>query len=578
MATPTNQEIIDLLDLLDSHPAGDLESDVLDFKPWEDAKASRKVAVEYAVCFANANGGVLVFGIHDKQRGRANAVQGVGRVDRGQWEESIYKETSPHLKVEVSELKVPEGTGKLLVLRVPKGDNPPYGTDAGLFKIRVAKACMPLDRAAFLRMQVSSGVVDWSAQLVRNVGISELDPVEIARGRNFLRRHAPESPLLNPQVNDREFVEGLGVVSAGKVTNAGLLLFGRQDVIREVIPQHQVHYVHVVSPVQAARNISWNDGLLAILARLEEIFDGPSNPERELSFGFTKIRIPAFPVGVVREAVLNAVTHRDYLSPNEVLIRQAADQLAVTSPGGFLGGITPNNILRQEPFARNRRLAEAFEKLRLVERAGMGRDRIFIPMLRYGKRIPLYESNGERVTLRLFNGSVDERMVKLIAKWSKEGRDLWLDSLLILTHMRSHQYIKTPEAADLLQMTPRSALDVLEQHGMPPLSILERVGRSNPARYHLTRGVARDLVGRASYTHAKSIDPARDKEAIRNYVRDNGSINNTELRELLHWGDSSSARVEASNLLKKFSNQPGFLEKIGPKNRPRYCLRRDEPN
>ena len=62
-----------------------------------------------------------------------------------------------------------------------------------------------------------------------------------------------------------------------------------------------------------------------------------------------------------------------------------ADHLAITSPGGFIAGITPGNILRHEPVSRNRTLAEAFEKLRLVERAGIGRRRIFETMLAYGK-------------------------------------------------------------------------------------------------------------------------------------------------------------------------------------------------
>ncbi len=564
-----------MLDRLETIPADSLESDLLDFKLWENSKNSLKVAVEYAVCFANSKGGALVFGINDKVIGRGNAVQGVGHFCLDQWKQAIFNDTRPHIHAELAELNVPEGTGKLLVVRVLKGNDPPYGTSAGLFKVRVAKSCMPLDPTEFARMQVRSGVVDWSAEPAQNVTFAELDAVEIARGRNFLRRYQPDSPLLSAQISDQKFLESLGVVSTGRVTNAGLLLFGRQDIIREIMPQHQVHYVHLSSPMQAARNASWTDGLLAIIERLEAVFEGPTNPEYELSFGFTKIRIPAFPVDVVREAVLNALTHRDYLSPNEVLIRHANTQLAVTSPGGFLGGITPSNILRQEPFARNRRLAEAFEKLRLVERAGMGRSRIFIPMLRYGKRIPEYESNGERVTLRLFDGSVDERMAKLVAKWSKEGRDLWLDSLLILTYMQNHQYIATPEATNLLQTSQREALDILESHSMPPLSILERVGRSKPAKYHLTRGVARDLVGRAIYTHARSIDPDRDKEAIRNYVQDHGSINNSELRELLGLGGSGSAKVESSRLLAKYSGESGFLEKFGPTNKPRYRLKAD---
>jgi len=130
-----------------------------------------------------------------------------------------------------------------------------------------------------------------------------------------------------------------------------------------------------------------------------------------------------------------------------------ADQLVITSPGGFIAGITPENILRHEPVSRNRTLAEAFEKLRLVERAGIGRRRIFETMLAYGKKIPEYEADG-RVTLRIFDGSFDERTAALVARWRGEGREIGLDGLLILSFLRDHAFIDTLSAAKLLQLSP----------------------------------------------------------------------------------------------------------------------------
>ena len=568
-----DEQIFDLLDRLESHPVGDLESDLLDFKEWADERASLKVAIEYAVCFANGNGGVVVFGVRDKVKGREQAIAGVPAVDLDRWKQAIYEGTRPGLTVELSTLVVPEGTGSLLVMRMPSGIQKPYCTTAGLYKVRVGKSCMPLTAAGFRDAQVRSGALDWSAQAAQGATLGDIDPLEVERGRKFLRRAIRDSSLLKGDRDDRAFLTAMGVLVDGRVTNAALLLFGREEVIRRVIPQHQVHYVHQVSPVRVAANESWCDGLLAIIERLEEIFQGPVNPERELSFGFSKIRIPAFDVGVVREAVLNAVTHRDYLAPNEVFVRHKPDQLVVSSPGGFLGGITPENIRRQEPFARNRRLAEAFQHLRLVERAGIGRERIFHDTLRFGRLAPQYEADAERVTLRVYGGEVDERMAKLIAKWSAEGKDLWVDSLLILGYLKTHQYLQNPEAAELLQSSPREALDILELNAAPSVAIVERIGRSNPARYHLARGVARELLGKAAYTRAKGRDPSRDKEAIRNFVRDHGSIGNSEVRELLGLGDTSAAKTEASRTLRELSGPEELLEKHGPKNRPSYRLR-----
>lgn len=561
MSIPTNDEILALLERLDTGIADDLETQWLDFKPWLGPKDDMRLAVEYAVCFANAQGGVMVFGVADRVRSRAAAIHGAKGYDLDVWRRGIFAATRPNLEVEVEELPVPEGTGQLLVVRIPKGSSPPYGTAQGLFKQRVGKNCMPMDPQAFARSQVTAGAVDWSGMPVENVDVADLSAIEIARARGVLRRFRPESELL--KVNDHDLLVGVGAVRDGQVTRAGLLLFGEDPLLNRVCPQHQVHYVYQTSELDVARNDSHRVGLLHVLERIEEAFSGPANPEREVSVGLFKMRIPAFEVGVVREALLNAVTHRDYTDPNEVLIRHTRQEVVVTSPGGFLGDITPKNILRHEPIARNRALAEAFEKLGLVERAGMGRRRIFIPTLSNGKRMPQYETDGLRVTLRIFGGAFDERMAVLVAKWRGEGRDVGLDGLLVLSYLSEYASIDAMSAAELLQISRATARGILDQLAQPQTGILERKGRTRAATYHLNKALARDLLGRAAYTRLKGIDQIRYREMVREHVHQHGSITPKECRELLGLGDSRAAKVEASRLLREWSDPSGFLTKVG---------------
>lgn len=591
MSIPTNVEILTQLDRLDTETADDLETQWLEFKPWTGPREDMRVAVEYAVCFANAEGGVIVFGVADRTRGRAAAIHGARGYDLDVWRRGIFDSTRPNLVVEVEELPVPEGTGRLLVVRVPKGGSPPYGTMQGLFKQRVGKNSMPMDPHAFARAQASAGIVDWSGLPAEGVEIGDLDSVEIARARNVLRRFKPQSELLN--VGDTELLVGVGAVHEGRVTRAGLLLFGGSRLLARICPQHQVHYV-LHTGLKVLRNDSFRDGLLNILERIEQAFTGPVNPEYEVSVGFFKMRIPAYDVDVVREALLNAVTHRDYTDPNEVLLRHtaptvdiyagtsgqsdpneallrhAAQELAITSPGGFLGGITPQNILRHEPVPRNRALAEAFEKLGLVERAGMGRRRIFIPTLSYGKRPPQYETDGTRVTLRIFDGSFSEKMAVLVARWRGEGREIDIDALLVLSYLLDHPFIDAVTAADLLQLSRDGARGVLDQLAQPNTGILERRGTAKAATYHLNKAEAKGLFGKAAYTRTKGVQPARFRELVRQFVEDHGSITPQECRELLGIGESRSAKVEASRYLREWSGEDGFLRREGRPPKVRY--------
>lgn len=572
MILPTDADILATLDTLSRATADDLESAQLEFKPWSSAKEDMRVAVEYAVCLANAEGGVIVFGVADRLKGRAEAIHGAKGYDLDVWRRGIFDATRPHLSVEVSELSVPEGTGRVLVVRVPPGTHPPYGTAQGVFKQRVGKNCMPLDPSEFQRRRIETGALDWSGQRASGVRQGDLDPVEISRARAILRGKNAESDLL--RAGDVDFLKGLGAMRGGYVTHSGLLLFGRPEVIGEHCPQAQVHYVHQPSETTAARNDQWRVGLLLALERIEQAFSGPANPEEELSVGLFKLRVPAFPLETVREVVLNAVTHRDYADPGEVLIRHTRREVVVTSPGGFIGGITVDNFLRHEPVARNRTLADALVRLRLVEAAGMGRRRMWVQSLSLGKPAPRPESDGNRVTLRLFNTGGDPSLAALVSRLNQEGHEVGLEALLVLSHLRHHPYLDAVEAAQVLQVDATEARRLLDELGPAGLGILERKSHTRSATFHLAKGIARDLLGKAAYTRMRGLNPIRYAEMVREYLKDHPTIANREIRELLSLGESPTAQVEVSRYLRRWTGANGFLVREGDGAQRRYRLRK----
>lgn len=529
------------------------------------------MSVPHAACFANAGGGVVVFGVADRVRGRAQAIHGVRGHDLDVFRRGIFDGTRPGVQAEVFELDVPEGTGKLLVVRVAEGSSKPYGTAAGLFKQRVGKNCMPLDPVNFQRAQVHSAAVDWSGAPATGVSLADFDPLQIERARQVLRSKAPSSGLL--ELPDGAFLSGLEALRDGQVTHTGLLLFARREVLAQRCPQAQFHYVLHSGETSVARNDIDRLPLLEAVDRMEQVFTGPLNPEKEIELGLFKLRVPQFPLEGVREAVLNALTHRDYLNPGEVLVRHSAGELVVTSPGGFVAGITPDNILRHEAVPRNRTLANALVKLRLVESSGIGRRRIFCSALVYGKRRPEYQTDGHSVTLRMFNREAHDALAELIARLDAQGAEVALDQLLVLDAMLSQDFIDIGQAAQVLQLGKDDARRVLEAMCLPPLSLLERRGHTAAATFHLSKGVAKELKGKAAYTRTRGLNPIRYAEMVREYLRDHRQIENAELRELLGLGNSASAQVEASRYLKKWSQPDGFLDRQRVRGTWIYMLR-----
>ena len=572
MSVPDTAQILALLDRLDSCIADDLESQFLDFKPWQGPKDDLKLACEYACCFANGAGGVVVFGVADKVRGRRQAIHGAKGYDLDAFRYGIFNGTRPGIEALVEEIAVPEGTGKILVMRVPEGAHKPYGTTAGLYKQRVGKNCMALDPVVFQRAQISSAAVDWSGAPAIGLGLQDLDPLQIERARQILRSKAPSSGLL--ELSEIEFLQGLEAVRDGRVTHAGMLLFARREVLARYCPQAQFHYVFHDSETTVARNDIDRMPLLEVVERMEHVFVGPLNPEREIELGLFKLRIPQFPIEGVREAVLNALTHRDYQNSGEILLRHSVKELVVTSPGGFVDGITPDNILRHEAVPRNRTLANALVKLRLVESSGIGRKRIFRSALVYGKRRPEYSTDGFSVTLRIFNQGAHEALAALIARLDAQGADVGLDELLVLDALRSQDFIDVSEAARVLQTSREDARRVLDGMSLPALALIERRGHTASATFYLAKGIAKELKGKAAYTKTRGLNPVRYAEMVREYLRDHQTIRNRELRELLGLGDSPSAQVEASRYFKKWSEAEGFLDQHGNGNSKFYTLRK----
>lgn len=569
----TKEEILKLVEKLDYLCADELETEELEFKPWRGrARDNQAVAAEWAVCLANAKGGTIVFGVEDKVVGRSKAIHGCRDYQIDNFKNAIYQATTPSIRVRLEELKLSEGT--LLLIHVPAADSDTtYGTVEGLYKIRVGTSCRGLPPSEHRRERMSIGAIDWSAEPVECVTLLDLDSLEIARYRNTLRNQAPESDL--PKLSDEDLLKAVRALDNGRVCNAGILIFGRKDIIQRVLPQHELIFVAHKSPTDIYREPQ-RQAALAILDRMADLLLSPEfNPVRTLPIDLFMLEMPRYPTGVLREALLNAIVHRDYTEQGQVYVRLEKDELVISNPGGFIGGITPRNILTHEARQRNKRLTEIVEKSRLVERAGIGRRRIFIPMLSFGKPMPRYSADEHTVTLNLYGTTVNERVALFVVRKQKEGIEFGIDELILLNFLVAWRSIDVQEASRLCQRDIEDMKKRLDDLSQPGGNLLERRGQKRGVTYHLERSVAVELLGKVKYSQMKDIEAVRFPELIRQYVELHGSIGNQECRELLKLGDSASASVRVSQILTKLSGQDGFLMAVGQSRiKRRYLLRK----
>ena len=182
-------------------------------------------------------------------------------------------------------------------------------------------------------------------------------------------------------------------------------------------------------------------------------------PER-----FAHGQLRAIPARALREAIVNGVAHRDWLSPHPTTVEHIGDTLTVTSPGGLIGGIAPTNIITHPAVPRYRSLAEAMASLRLAEREGIGIDRMVRDMLAIGRPEPeISEIEGPYVRVGLVGGEPDNEVVNFLSHLVPPVIGSDVDALLLLDRLAKSGWTDRIAAGPVLQRPPVETQAAIER-------------------------------------------------------------------------------------------------------------------
>jgi ATP-dependent DNA helicase RecG len=202
--------------------------------------------------------------------------------------------------------------------------------------------------------------------------------------------------------------------------------------------------------------------------------------------------------------------------------------LEIVSPGGFIGGITPENVLRHPPIHRNELLARVFQSVGLVNRVGLGVDRIYEGLLRLGKDVPRYSSDESHVRLVL-PLTTDQNFVLFIAKEERAKGLFELDDLLILRELTKTSSLDRWSAARALQLSEEEAAARLVRLRGAGYLIVR--GRGRGAAYDLRRDLAERLRGRAAVDASLPLEEEAVRLRILALLRERGKLSNEEIRK-----------------------------------------------
>jgi len=307
----------------------------------------------------------------------------------------------------------------------------------------------------------------------------------------------------------------------GRPTYAALVLFGSPAALGRHLAQAEVVFEYRASnasgPPQQRRD--YREGFFSYCDALWDLVN-LRNDVQHYQEGLFVVDIPTFSERTVREAVLNAVCHRDYQLGGSVFIRQHPRRLVIESPGGLPVGITLDNILnRQSP--RNRRIAELFAKCGLVERSGQGMNLMFEQSIQHSKPVPDFAGTDTYHVVLTLRGEVqDPRFVEFLERLGREQLATFGTADFLALDL-IHRKRTVPES---LRANVRRLSD---------LGIVETAGRGRGARSILSRRLFRFLGKAGAYTRTKGLDRETNKELLLKHIREEGGLGGSPLSDLV---------------------------------------------
>jgi len=491
-------------------------------------------------CLANADGGALLLGVADGGQVVGAQPRPGGHMDPVRVAAYVQNSTDPPLGVEVR-LETIDGQA-VFRIDVPRAMPGPVATKDGYYTKRVLDTlgrpqCVPMSPQEIVSMGMITRGQDYAAAVAVGATHADLDPTEFDRYRRLCSLTGDSTASLQ----DEDILRALGLVPMSAPLSLGaILLFGRSAAITRWVPNAEFIFQDLRKGESAA-NERIVGPLLQVSERMQALIDA-RNSVTELMAGIHRVEVSLIPSVTRREAVANALVHRDYsaLGPTRVQIDDA--EFVVSNPGGLPPGVTIQNIL-DESRPRSPILADAFKRAGLVERKGKGVNEMFEQQLRAGRDAPSYaRSTTNSVLVSVPLGTADLDLVRFLLTFENERqRPLGLDQLRVVHEIKEMGSAAPTELAESLSMLLATVRNTSTQ--LVELGVIESRGVGRSRRLHLTPRFYDLAQDRTAYVRVKGADPIQQERMIGDYVDAYGSITRSQAAALCQLSPTQARAV-----------------------------------
>lgn len=392
-------------------------------------------------------------------------------------------------RIEVTEIAHP--LGRVLVFSIPPRGRGVAVSIEGRYMTRVGEELTTMS-VTRLKEIFAEAVLDYSATFNEHASLSDLSNEAIEIYRKLWTRKSGNAAL--SQRSTQQLLEDAGLIAGDKITIASLILFGTEAALARLLPQAEVivEYRTTESSIPYHARAEFRQGFFLFHDTLWELIDS-RNDLQHFESGLFKYELQSFDEEVIREALLNAVSHRDYRLQGSIFIRQFPSQIQIISPGSLPEGVNTGNIIHKQ-VSRNRLLAESFARCGLVERSGQGYDTIFRKSILSGKSLPSFKgTDSHQVSLTLHGKVRDESFVRFLEEIGKQDLDFFgVDDLIALDSVAREGKASIDWQSNIQRLLDRGVIERAPNRGSYMLSKKYYPFASHPGVYTRKRGLDRN--------------------------------------------------------------------------------------
>lgn len=461
--------------------------------------------ISYVSAIANMEGGDLVIGVHDK------TLEIVGTDSYNyDMQKAILRLTERCVNLSTEGLDIDEfitddTNRKVWVIHIPKHlpKRPVFAHNKAWQRIEDSLVEMTTERMSAILDEPIFSETDWSAQIVSDATIDDLDEVAIAKARMMFKKvhsRIPEAEVNAWSVDT--FLSKCGIMKNGGITRAAIILLGKYESAFKLRPA--VAQVTWTRRDEKQDVVDYEHFTVPFILTVDEILSKIENlTMREMPGGtLFPDTMKQYDDYTIREALHNCIAHQDYTMQQRINFVENPTYLYYSNAGTFIPGTLENALTNEEPQAyfRNECLCRAMVDFNMIDTVSRGIKKMFNEQWRRHFPMPDYEidAKNRKVSVRIYGNEINKQYTNLL----KTNDSLTLWDCISLDAVQKGRTIHEDVAQDLLN---RGLIE-----GEAP-------------NYTISLGIAKATRQLQGYTRQKGLDKEKIKQMILQYLKNAGT-------------------------------------------------------